>query len=101
MICVLFIRKESLPQTRTGVISTIVDRCENWESIRSTGEKGMKTFENPLLKLGKFVFKRLQQDDSLLMFDKVHFKVQFKSKCHFISWNIFIISQIDVQQAAC
>ena len=72
MICVLFIRKESLPKTRTGVLSAIVDRCENWESIRNTGGKGIKSIESPLLKLGKFVFKRLQQDDSVQTFEKVH-----------------------------
>ena len=74
MTCVLFIRKESLPKTRSGVISAIVDRCENWESIRNTGEKQMRTIKSPLLKLGKFVLKNLQEDASVQFFDKVNFQ---------------------------
>ena len=74
MTCVLYILNDSLPNTRTGVISAIVERCGNWESIRSTGKEWMKTFESHLLKLGKFVFERLQQDDHAQIFDKVNIK---------------------------
>ena len=84
MICVLFIRKESLPNTRTGVIAAIVDRCENWERIRNTGEKGIKSFESILLKLGKFIFKKLQQDNSVQVFDKVQYKTVVKFKIYIV-----------------
>ena len=42
MICVLFMRKVSLPKTRTGIISAIVERCPNWEEIRKSGKKQVK-----------------------------------------------------------
>ena len=58
MICVLFLRNVSLPETRTGIISAIVERCPDWEEIRKTGQKRVKAVEEALVKLGKFVLKK-------------------------------------------
>ena len=61
MICVLFIRKVSLPRTKTGIISAIVERCLDWEHIRRTGQRGAQDVEKALVRLGELVLKRLQQ----------------------------------------
>ena len=71
MLCVLFLRKVSLPKTKTGIISAIVERCPDWEEIRKTGQKKVKAVESALLKLGELALKCLQRDDFEQVFDKV------------------------------
>ena len=71
MVCVLFLRNISLPKTKTGIISAIVDRCPGWEEIRKTGEKGFKNVEKTIQKLGKFVLERLLTEDFNQQFTKV------------------------------
>ena len=71
MICELFMRNISLPKTKTGIISAIVDRCPGWEEIRTTGEKGLKNVEKTIQKLGKFVLDRLLKEDFHQQFAKV------------------------------
>ena len=71
MICVLFLRNISLPRTKTGIISAIVERCPGWEEIRKTGEKGLKNVEKTIQKLGKFVLEQLMKEDFNQQFSKV------------------------------
>ena len=80
MVCVLFQRKVSLPQTKTGILSAIVERCPDWEEIRKFGKKTKKDIENTLVKLGAFVLKELQQYNGSQIFQKVNlskFSVSF------------------------
>ena len=58
MICVLFLRKVSLPQTRTGIMEAIVQRCPDWEEVRKSGKKRIKSLETALIKLGELIMKR-------------------------------------------
>ena len=71
MICELFMRNISLPKTKTGIISAIVDRCPGWEEIRKSGEKGLKNVADTIQKLGKFVLDRLLKGDFHQQFSKV------------------------------
>ena len=71
MICELFINKVSLPKTKTGIISAIVERCPGWEEIRKTGQKGIKNVEKTIQKLGKFVLEQLLKEDFNQQFAKV------------------------------
>ena len=71
MICVLYLRKVSLPRTRTGIISAIVERCPDWEEIRKTGQKRVKAVEEALVRLGQYVLKRLLDGDKSQVFKKV------------------------------
>ena len=71
MVCVLFLRNISLPKTKTGIISAIVERCPGWEEIRKTGEKGLKNVEKTIQKLGKFILERLLKEDFNQQFSKV------------------------------
>ena len=58
MICVLFLRKVSLPETRTGIMSAIVQRCPDWEEVRKSGKKRTTSLERALIKLGELIMKR-------------------------------------------
>ena len=71
MICVLYLRKVSLPQTRTGIMSAIVERCPDWEGIRKTGQTRVKAIENALTKSSEFVLHKILEEDATQMFDKV------------------------------
>ena len=71
MICVLFVHNVSFPKTKTGIISAIVERCPDWEEIRKTGHKRVKAVEEALVKLGKFVLKKLLDGDKAQTFSKV------------------------------
>ena len=71
MLCVLFLRKVSLPKTKTGIISAIVNRCPDWENIRKTGERRVEAIQSALIKLGEFVFKSMLQEDFKEVFSKV------------------------------
>ncbi len=79
MICVLFQRKVSLPRTRTGIISAIVERCPDWEEIRKSGKKTddewKVALETALIHLGELSFAHLEQDNEDLIFEKVSFVV--------------------------
>ncbi len=77
MICVLFKSKVSLPKTRTGVISAIVERCPDWEEIRRSGKKTEAEMKillgEALVKLGKLCWERLQQGNKDLIFTQACF----------------------------
>ncbi len=77
MICVLFERKVSIPRTRTGIISAIVERCPDWEEIRKSEMKtdgewhtALKTYLIQLGELSWTCLKNLKKD---LTFLKVRF----------------------------
>ena len=71
MVCVLYLRKVSLPRTRTGIISAIVERCPDWEEIRKTGHKRVKAVEDALTHLGQYMFHKLLKGDRKNSFLKV------------------------------
>ena len=77
MICILFRRKVSLPRTTTGIMGVIVERCADWDEIRKTGRRRVKEMKDALIKLGKFVFTKLQQEDFKQIFDKVRGMTNF------------------------
>ena len=69
MICVLFLRRISLPNTKTGILSTIVQRCPDWDEIRRTGRRTEKDIEDALCRLGKLALEKLLRGEQ--SFDKV------------------------------
>ena len=71
MICVLYLRKVSIPKTRTGIISAIVERCPDWEEIRKTGKKRVKEVEEALVQLGECMLEKLLRGDRRNSFQKV------------------------------
>ena len=83
MICVLFQRKVSLPKSRTGVISAIVDRCPDWEEIRKSGKKTLQEWkaalEIALIKLGELAWLRLKDGNKDLVFTKASWFVDVPS----------------------
>ena len=86
MICVLFQRKVSLPQTKTGILSAMVERCPDWEEIRKSGKKTEKDIESILVMLGSFVLEKLQYNGSQT-FEKVKFSKLFWN-CY---WVFFVV----------
>ena len=52
MVCVLFMSSVSLPKTKTGIISAIVERCPNGEEIRKYGKKSFSGVESTIARLG-------------------------------------------------
>ena len=85
MTCVLFLRKVSLPDTRTGILAAIVERCIDWNEIRETGQKTARDTEEIIVKLGKLAMKGLQRDHLQQTFTKVNFDVLITLKyfaCH-------------------
>ena len=71
MICCLFLRRVSLPKSKTGMLSAIVERCGNWETIRKTGKKRDKSLEQTIFRLGKLAMEGLQREELQQSFDKV------------------------------
>ncbi len=75
MICVLYQRKVSLPKTKTGVISAIVERCPDWEEMRKSEKETdaeMKVLlDDALILLGKLCWEKLQQGNKDLIFAQV------------------------------
>ena len=71
MICVLFLRRVSLPKSKTGILSAIVERCANWETIRKTGKKAGDVLEKAIFKLGKLAMEGLMREELQQSFDKV------------------------------
>ncbi len=84
MICVLFLRKVSLPKTRTEIMSAITERCPDWEEIRKSGMKTKKEWkaalEAALIKVGHVVWQRLVEGNKDLVFLKASVFL-----CHFTS----------------
>ena len=62
MICILFLSRVSLPRTKTGIFSAIVERCPHWEEIRKTGQKPLQHFTNTILKLGELAMEGLLRE---------------------------------------
>ena len=71
MLCTLFHYNNALPETTTGIMQGIVDRCINRESIRAKGEKALRNVRSTLLKLGKMAWQGLITPGKKLIFDKV------------------------------
>ena len=71
MICFLFNLKVSFHKRKTGILSDIVDRCIDWETIRKTGKKNMKDVKAAVIKLGKLAMKGLKRDHLQQIFGKV------------------------------
>ena len=85
MVCSLFEGIDStLPETRTGLIGCIVQRCINREAIRSKGSKTIRKqtavfnmenwpeeVRNVFLKLCKFAWDKLNEPAKKLYFEKV------------------------------
>ena len=73
MICVLFkdgAFSEMLKGT-TAILSEVVSRCPNWESIRKTKKKRIDGATDAILKLGRLALKGLQRDRNQQIFTKV------------------------------
>ena len=62
MICCLFLSRVSLPRTKTGIFSAIVEKCPHWDEIRKTGRKTLQHFTDTILKLGELAMKGLQRE---------------------------------------
>ena len=67
MICVLFLHTQALPNSRTKILSAIVERCSHWEGIREAGKKKLKDMTESLVRLGQFVLGRMHAQ----IFEKV------------------------------
>lgn len=62
MICALFVRKVSLPETKTGIVDAIVQRCIQWDSVKTSETKRLKKdSDQVLVNLGKFVLEQWQK----------------------------------------
>ena len=71
MICVLFMSKNTVPKTKTGIMQAMVDRCVDRECLRAKGEKAVGTVKQVLLDLGKLAWKALNEPGKKLLFDRV------------------------------
>ena len=71
MICVLFMCKNTLPRTKTGIMQAIVDRCIDRECLRAKGEKAVAATKQVLLDLGKLAWEALNEPGKKLLFDRV------------------------------
>ena len=60
MICFLFKNGFSIMKGKVAVISEIVKRCLNWESIRKTGKRRINDGTEVIAKLGRLALKGLQ-----------------------------------------
>ena len=56
MICVLFNSNQTLPNTKTGIMQAIVDRCIDREAIRAKGQKAVNSATRALYNLGKMAW---------------------------------------------
>ena len=73
MICVLF-KKDGFSEIMKGttaILSEVVNRCPNWESIRKTGKRRTKSAVDAILRLGRLALKGLQRDHYQQTFTKV------------------------------
>ena len=71
MLCTLFHYNKSLPETTTGIIQEIVNRCIHRESIRAKEKKALQNATSTLMKLGKLAWQGLITEGKKLIFDKV------------------------------
>ena len=62
MICILSLNRISLPRSKTGIFSAIVERCPHWDEIRKTGQKTLRHFTTTVLKLGELAMEGLQRE---------------------------------------
>ena len=73
MICSLFISNQTLPETRTKIIETMVHRCIDREAIRETGQKAVDDTEQFFINLGKLAWEGLNDSSGpRLVFSKVY-----------------------------
>ena len=71
MICVLFLCNLTLPETKTGILQAIVDRCMDREAIRARGEKAVNDAKRALYNLGKLAWEGLNEPVRKLIFTMV------------------------------
>ena len=71
MICFLYVNDVSFSNSCTGILSAIVDRCIDWETIRRTGQRRIRLVRNSLLKLGHLAMRGLLQKPLQQTFQKV------------------------------
>ena len=71
MICFLFLKGVLVLKGKTAILSEVVERCPDWESIRKTGKKHVKSANDAILKLGRLALKGLQQKQFKQIFTKV------------------------------
>ena len=94
MICVLFNDDgfSDILKGLTAILSEVVSRCPNWESIRKTGKKRIDGATDAILKLGRLALKGLQRDRHQQAFTKVNKSTTFHLKLWYIisNWFIFI-----------
>ena len=95
MTCVLFLGKISLPETRTGILTAIVDRCIDWNEIRETGRKTARDTEETLVKLGKLAMRGLQRDHLQQTFTKVKICCfrNAQMHCHYFGFVLLKLSE--------
>ena len=72
MICVLFKFHQTLPDTKTGIVQAIVDRCIDREAIRAKGQKAVDSAKRIMYNLGKLAWQGLNEPGKKLIFDKVN-----------------------------
>ena len=78
MICTLFLNDglaEVLKGT-TAILSEVVDRCPNWESIRKR-KKPINKATDAILRLGRLALKGLQQERHQQIFTKVILSIYY------------------------
>ena len=71
MICILFSVSSALPETLTGIVQAIVDRCMDREALRTRGVKAEEAAKQALLNLGKLAWQGLCEPGKKLIFTKV------------------------------
>ena len=69
MIISLFVRKMTLPRTKTGIIDSVVNKIIDREAIRAKGQKALASANTALLKIGKLAWQGLSS--GRIIFEKV------------------------------
>ena len=71
MVCFLFKKGASVLRGKVAVLSAIIERCVNRESIRKTGTTPMKDVKQSLSNLGQLALHGLMADNFQQSFRKV------------------------------
>lgn len=80
MICFMFQKGILVLKGKTAILSEVVARCPDWESIRNNGKKRVKSANDAILKLGRLALKGLQQKHVKQKFTKARDNFVFCSK---------------------
>ena len=71
MICVMFRSEKSLPDTSTGILQAIVERCIQREAIRGAAQRTGEGVQRALFNLGRLAWGVLNAEGKLFSFEKV------------------------------